>query len=242
MNTCLTASELIQARNGTWTAEQLAHIEQCELCAVAVDTLHIDYPADVTAAELAADVPPMPSTLFDEPRERPVLRVLKYVVGAAACLTLLWAAYSYSGKSEAPMEEFAYVEMPRPRQVRSAEAPEHDLYFAAAAAFEAGEYARSLELYDSAIISAPTPLLVTRGHYERGMTLWKAGKTTAAIEDLTAARFGEADYYEDATWALSRLYTSTGDKAKARLLLEDLLYLEQGPYIERAQRALAAMD
>ena len=136
-----------------------------------------------------------------------------------------------SGESVAPT--------PSPQGVPPADLTQaDDPYFPAASAYERGEYADAAAAYRDALRRAQSPLLDTRGYYELGITHWRLGRLDSAADYLTRARMGEVDYFEDATWALARVYLLRKDTLSARVPLGDLARLPRSPYADDAARLL----
>lgn len=237
---CLDATELRRAANAQRLSPDVRkHLRECALCRDAVDAawLHergaTDSPTRARAPRTTPHVP-----LY----QRAGFRVAQWTAVAAALACLVYAGLRYSSNDyydPALSDTFAYVEEPYARVFRSAEPDDgRDIYFEAARAFEQGDFDRSLSLYDSALVEAETEMLVSRGHYERGVVLWRAGRVNEAISELTTARLGAYEFYEDATWSLARIYEQLGQPELAVELYRDLLFLNGGPYMRRAAGAL----
>lgn len=243
---CLDIAELQLAAAGRLAPDRAQHLAVCPLCASAAEGLELNdlaaWPAN-EIANLAAEQRPARTTATS--RWGRISRLVRYAAAAAIIGVLVWAGYRYEPAGADPagvLAEFAHVEEPYSRVTRgAAEAPD-DYYAAASGAYAAGKYAESARLYAGLVDRASTELLATRGRYEYGLALWRTGRHDEAIDELTAARFGESSYYQDATWALAQLYRAAGDDVRARQLFVDLTKDRLGPYAERARRAILLLD
>jgi len=244
---CLSGEELTALIEGTLTAGRKEHLVDCKLCKAAYEGLELADPK-VKNDLLQGGV--MPDLIFDAPSSKTSSSnrqhySTKWLAAACVVAALGWAAWQYYPSEDlAPQIEtspLAYVEQPYRRQMRSAGITT-DLYGEAAFAFSKDSFSQSIDLYESAIPKAPTALLRTRGHYEIGIAFWQAGNFEKGIDNLTRARLGELDYYEDATWALAQLYRQMGYLDEAIALYEDLLKIEKSPYLPRAQKMIALIE
>ena len=242
---CLTVAQLELAAGGELSTRLRQHLNTCLLCQSAVDGYELNEElASLTATELTAQASARRPAASGSGDETGRLRWIRYAAAAASLALLVWAGWRYTTQADTEpelMEEFAYIEQPYPRITRSDEASD-DYYLQAATAFEKGDLTLSTKLYRDLIAQASSELQLTRGHYEYGLALWRNGDHSSAIEELTAARFGEASYYEDATWALAQLYRSMGSIPISRQLLIDLSKQATSPYAARAQRLMELMD
>ena len=245
-NRCLSLTELHEAHHGKLAAERRAHLTTCALCAGALEGIALD--PDLVEQPLATwreRLTPTSQPLRVAHRARaPRLRALRFVAAASIVGLLVWAASVYEAQPTryaSIQEEFGHVEQPYLRSTRG-EAVGGDYYGQATQAYKDSNYALSVELYSNLVDRASTELLATRGRYEYGLALWRNKQYDQAIEELTAARFGESSYYEDATWALAQLYRTVGRFTLARQLYLDLSKNRLGPYAERAAAAVDLLN
>jgi len=244
---CLTIEELIAHGEGRLSIKRLSHLKECQLCKGALDGLELIDPS-VQKDLLAGSA--MPRLFTDQTAKSSVAKERsliprRWLAVASVLFVFGWAAWHYypisnstSGFETSPL---SYVEQPYRRQMRSAGITT-DLYGEAAQAFAMDSFALSINLYQAAIPQAPTDLLRTRGFYEIGIALWQAGEFEKGVDNLTRARLGELDYYEDATWALAQLYRQMGYLDEARSLYQDLLEIEKSPYLPKAQQMIDIID
>ncbi|MFK8058410.1 MAG: tol-pal system YbgF family protein [Saprospiraceae bacterium] len=239
---CLSIEDLIAHGEGDLSMDRKAHLKQCELCKAALDGLELADPSIRTALlegsfmQEFQKVNTAPSTVAKQRKLIPA----KWAVAASISLGLGWAAWQYYPPTTGEIFEaspLSYVEQPYRRQMRSAGITT-DIYGEAAHAFAIDSFNQSIPLYLAAIPKAPTDLLRTRGFYEIGIAYWKAGAFEEGIDNLTRARLGELDYFEDATWALAQLYRHLGYMEEALSLYQDLLNIEKSPYAEKARQMI----
>ena len=246
-NHCLTTLELIAHGDGSLSTHRIEHLGCCDLCKAALDGLEM---TDDSTKQSLLDGTFMQD--FDDfnysTSEIAKTRSLssgRWLVAASLLLALGWASwqYYYSDGASSAFETapLAYVEQPYRRQMRSAGITT-DMYGEAAQAFTSDSFTRSIELYQVAIPKAPTGLLRTRGFYEIGIVYWRDRNFELAIDNLTRARLGELDYYEDATWALAQLYRETGYLNEALSLYQDLLTIDKSPYVPKALHMIEVIE
>lgn len=240
---CLSIEELIAYRAGSLDTDRVSHLKACKLCKGAADGLGLidsSIQKDLLTRSIMPPYHVDKATKISLAKEKRLIP-RRWLAAASIAVALGWAAWQYyptsantSGFETAPL---SYVEQPYRRQMRSAGITT-DLYGEAANAFVKDSFTLSIRLYEAAIPKAPTDLLRTRGYYEMGIALWQAGKFVTAADNLTQARMGELDYYEDSTWALAQLYRQMGYLDEARSLYQDLLKVEKSPYLPKAQQML----
>ncbi len=68
--------------------------------------------------------------------------------------------------------------------------------------------------------------------YYAGLSALESGHSELARHYLSGLRINEPDFYEDATWYLALTEVKAGEKAAAKVLLEELMKLPQGIYFE----------
>lgn len=237
---CLSTSELLLAKSQNLSQERKEHLDKCPLCAAALQGLEMSAELEGTTNEkLLSHLPPF--TFQSEPNSKPfsVIRSLRWIAACAAVVAICWIGYQYKmmPPDRIAMGDFDFIEQPYQRKVRG-NTRNTDLYLDAAKAYTEGDFQKSIATYLAILDTVQSSLQATRGHYELGIAYWKNGNTQQAASELTTARMGEADYYEDATWALAMLYRQTGELAKAVQLFEDLRFKMDGPYMSRAEQAL----
>jgi len=240
---CLTIEELVAYGDQGLTGAKAVHLEECELCRAALDGLALVAPStklSLLEGSFMDEFNRPPSTTKEAAKQR-TLFPKRWLVAASMVATLGWASWQYFPRTDQPIyvdtSAFAYVEQPYKRQMRSAGITT-DMYGEAAQAFARDSFTQSVQLYLSALPSAPTSLLRTRGYYELGIAYWQLGAHTESIDYLTRARLGEMDYYEDATWALAQLYRQLGFLDEAKSLYNDLLTIEKSPYKPKAEEII----
>jgi tetratricopeptide (TPR) repeat protein len=244
---CLSVNELAAHQRGELADSRLSHLESCMLCQAAADGYSIA--DDKTKTDLEKGIA-MPS--YEKAKQRSIprkqprkLSPRPWLIAASLLVGLGWAGWHYisitSANPSIPDSEWYAVEQPYRRQMR-ASTTEQDLYAEAAIAYEQARFGESIQQYKLALQNASTDLLRTRGFYELGIAQWKAGHYQDAADNLTRARLGELDYFEDATWALAQLYRQMGRLDEAKVLYNDLLRIERSPYRPRAQSILQAIS
>ncbi len=246
-NRCLSLQELIAYGDGDVANHLAIHLKCCELCKAALDGLEMT-DKSTRQALLEGSLMKGYQDLSYAPTESAKVTKLsprRWLVAASLLFALGWAMVQYYNSPEAASTldsaPLAYVEQPYRRQMRS-EGINTDMYGEAAQAFVLDSLAKSIGLYQEAIPKAPTGLLRTRGLYEIGIAYWKLGNFDLAIDNLTGARMGELDYYEDATWALAQLYRQTGHLTEALSLYQDLLAIERSPYLPKAAQMIELIE
>jgi tetratricopeptide (TPR) repeat protein len=246
-NHCLSVRELIAYGDGGLSTHRVEHLNACVLCRAALDGLELSDQStqqSLLDGTFMEDLDGVSLTQASTAKQR-TLSPARWLVAASLLLALGWASWQYYYASEgSPSYEtspLAYVEQPYRRQMRSAGITT-DMYGAAAQAFAVDSFIRSIELYKLAIPKAPTELLRTRGFYEIGIAHWKTGDFELAIDNLTRARLGELDYYEDSTWALAQLYRQTGYLNEALSLYRDLLTIDRSPYLPKARQMIEVIE
>ena len=199
-----------------------------------VDAAHIDVaPADAALAT---------------PARRPHAW-LSRSMAAAATLLLIAAAWLLWPDSSTPVlpsaattDVFADVIEPFARRQRTADTVVHDVYFKAAEAYELGQYTRAAVAYHEALDTKNEIFHDTRGYYELGITQWRLQQLDSAANYLTRARMGEASYFEDASWALAKVYVQQHELSKAEIVLHDLIELPRSAYTQRAHDLLKRLS
>lgn len=247
-DSCLSANELVDAYNGVLPKNRLHHLENCSLCEAAVDGILLMEEPPVSGDDLLKMLnPSFEDEVFKKPHPVHKLKVfnsLRILIAASVVGFLFYAASLYQNKQRANasiLEAFANVEEPYSRRTRSIERP-RDVYFEAALAYEKQDYTSSLNLYHKTLANVKSISLITRGHYETGIVHWKAGNIDSAIHYLTTARFGEDMFYEDATWALAQVYRKDNKLTEAKVLFNDLIYIDDSPYKQKAEELLELLD
>ena len=105
--------------------------------------------------------------------------------------------------------------------------------------FRVGNYTESMLFFENLLeggIQDPTV------NYFLGLSAFKAGEFSKAIENLSIARLNEPKYYEEATWHLILANVGVNNKEKAEALIADLLKIEGGFYNEKAEKILKELQ
>ena len=258
---CLSLAELQAAESGELASERLRHLATCPLCAAAFEGLTLasedvreellsvgpERSARPALEEATIVTLPHADAAFGHGGSRraksiwlwPGLAMVASIIVGVVLLSDLHRNGSTSVTQAEFVDDFNSVVEPFARRERGeADTASADAYLDAASAYERGEFAAAAQAYRDEISRESSPLHDTRGYYELGITNWRLGQFDSAADYLTRARMGEAEYFEDASWALARVYLLLRDTASAAVVLQDLEGLQQSPYADKATRLL----
>jgi len=105
--------------------------------------------------------------------------------------------------------------------------------------FEEKRYEASLLASEEVLEKIPHHPLAT---YYAGLSALESGHPELARHYLSGLRINEPDFYEDATWYLALTEVKAGDKAAAKVLLEELMKMPQGIYFEQVQELYEKLE
>ena len=251
---CLSLVEFQIAEQDLLDKDRLEHLNSCPLCNAAyMSFLMLDEEQRAALQQHSFEVPaPAPAPLAPvELLTRPASPIHKirrslylYLAAAAALLILVWFgvdAYRDRQREELLADHFFEVEEPYLRMVRSEELI-NDYYTEATLAYESRHFDEAIDSYARLVNEAKTSGMAARGEYELGISYWKNQEPEQAIPHLEMARDLDADYFENATWALAQLERSLGNTAKAIKYYRELSNRPQSKYQELAQTFLDALE
>ncbi len=260
INRCLSLAELQSAAQGNLDAARFEHLRDCPLCAAAFEGLSL---ADEDELELLLNTPSAEDQHQQEAKILP-LSPKPFVLGKtrAPGRNLLWSGLAIAAtlliggflltqnqglstgidNSSLPKDVFSSIQEPFARRQRSeSTVGPVDPYQKAAIAYEEGDYSAAVSAYRDELARFKEPFHDTRGYYELGITHWRLNQLDSATDYLTRARMGEADYFEDASWALALAYLQQRDSASAKTVLQDLQKLENTSYRDEVKDLLGKL-
>lgn len=97
--------------------------------------------------------------------------------------------------------------------------------------YNAKDYANSLTYFEQYLDNNQEDAKAT---FLAGMAYLEEGNYPNAIDYLSTARFNDEQYYEEASWYLALAYVKNDNKTDARIILDELLKIENGFYAKKA--------
>jgi len=216
---CLTKSEIQRYVKKTLNKEERYEIENhlldCDLCNAALEG-YTQYSDEVYTSN-------------SNPQKQ------NWIYLAAATMLLLIATVAFIGYKNANQPAATFAEFYKKPQwdTQTRGENESDQYNQAIKTYNQGNYAAALAAFEDLIETYPED---NRLRLYKGVADLESGNISQSEEELQTVRINSDIYFEEATWYLALLKVKSQDKLEAIQLLDELLNIKGGFYLEKASQ------
>ena len=240
---CLNAQQIQHYLSETADNEERYEVENhlldCPLCSEAIEGFanHYNFEEDTALEELKNRFGNQTNeeAIVRELPRRSRLISLNRVAAAAMMLIIPIAGLLYWNASSGERLYQSYYdgfELEGGQLRGSNDAVKLDANYSKAIDFyNAKEYANSLTYFEAYLGENREDAKAT---FLAGIAYLEEGNYPNAIDYLSTARFNDEQYYEEASWFLALAYVKNDNKIDARIVLDELLKIENGFYSKKA--------